>query len=83
MDEELPTDIVELAGEYLDSLDGGAGAEGDAEEVGENLEYWEHQVEEFEKGTAMHEMAVGERDEWQEKLEAIDAQGERREELRT
>lgn len=83
MGEEPLTDIVDLAEEYLDSLDDGEGAEGDADEVHEELEYWEQQVEEFDEGTAMYEMAVGERNEWREKLEAIDARGERREELRT
>lgn len=83
MSEELPTDIVELAEEYLESLDGGDDVEGNLEEVRGNLEYWEQQVEEFEEGTAMHEMAVGERDEFREKLEAIDARGERRERLRS
>lgn len=83
MGEDLPNDLVDLAEEYLDSLDGGDEAEGDAEEVREELEYWEQQVREFEEGTAMHEMAVGERDKLREKLEAIDARGERREELRS
>lgn len=83
MSEEPPTDIVDLADEYLDSLEGGGVSEGNAEEIREELEYWEQQVDAFKKGTAMHEMAVGERDEWREKMEAIDARGERREKLRT
>lgn len=83
MSDEPPTDIVDLAEEYLDSLDGDEETEGEAEEVRKNLEYWEEQVNEFEEGTAMHEMAVGERDECREKLEAINARGERREELRS
>lgn len=83
MGENPSTNIAGLAEEYLDSLDDGEGAEGNAVEAREEFEYWEGQVDEFEEGTVMHEMAVEERDDWREKRDAINARGERREELRT
>lgn len=83
MSEETSIGIVDLAEEYLNSLDGGDEPEGDAEEVHEEVRYWEEQVSEFEEGTSMHEMALVERDKWREKLEAIEARGERREELKS
>lgn len=81
MSDEMSDDIVNLAKEYLDSLDQDSTVE-NLQEVKGEIEYWEEQVEEFEKGTAMHEMAVEKLDDWREKLEAFEARGERREELR-
>ncbi|MDH5020352.1 hypothetical protein [Halobacterium rubrum] len=81
MSEEFPEDVVELAEEYLDACNGDAASRTD--EVQEELEYWQEQADEFEEGTPMHEMAVEERDEFQERLEKISEQGERRSELRT
>lgn len=82
MSDGLSDDIVTVAEEYLDSLEGGGDSEVDPDEAREELEYWEEQVGEFEEGTVMNEMVVGERNEWREKLEAVDALDERREELR-
>lgn len=80
MSDEAPDDVVALAEEYLSSIDDGSGE--NMEEVQKELEYWGEQVDEFEEGTPMHEMAVEERDEWCERVEAIEAKGERCEEFR-
>ena len=80
MSDEVPDDIVTLAEEYLSSIDEGTAE--DVEEVREELEYWEDQVDEFKEGTPMYEMAVEERDERCERLETVEAKGERSEEFR-
>ena len=80
MSDEVPDDIVTLAEEYLNSID--EGITEDVEEVREELEYWEDQVDEFNEGTPMYEMAVEERDERCERLETVEAKGERCEEFR-
>jgi len=82
MTDELPDDIVALAEEYLDIIDSGDTTE-NVEESRAELKYWEEQVTEFEEGTPMYEMAVEERDKWREEVEAVESQGEYREELRT
>lgn len=81
MSDEIPDEVLTLSEEYLDSLD--ADTSGDVEEVQAEVEYWDEQVEEFEEGTPMHEMAVEEHEEWREKLDSIEAQGERNEKLKS
>jgi hypothetical protein len=80
MSNELPEDVVELSEEYLDTCNGDVGSRTD--EIQEELEYWQDQVDELEEGTPIHEIAVGERDEFQEQLEEISGREERRSELR-
>jgi len=80
MSDETTTSVLELANDYLESLDTNSTGE-DIEEVKEELEYWEEQVREFEEGTTMYEMAVEERDEWSEELESIEQKRKQREEL--
>ena len=81
MTDDLPEGIVELAKAYLESHDSDDITD-DESEIEENLEYWRKQVEEFEEGTPMYEMAVEERDNYQEKYDEISEQDERRSELR-
>lgn len=81
MTDDLPEGIVELAEAYIESQDGDDTTD-DETEIEENLEYWEEQVEEFEEGTPMYEMAVEERDNYREKYNKISEQNERRSELR-
>lgn len=81
MTDDLPEGIVELAKAYLESHDSDDTID-DESEIEENLEYWREQVEEFEEGTPMYEMAVEERDSYQEKYDEISEQDERRSELR-
>jgi hypothetical protein len=73
MTEETPDDITKLAQEYLNSLEGD---EDGLEGLQEELEYWKQQVDEFEDGTPMHEMAVEERDERRERIGTVRDQGE-------
>lgn len=80
MTEEVPDDLVELAEAYLHSLDTD---NVDSSEVKEGIEYWQEQVEEFEEGTPMCEIAVEERDRLEERREEVSTKGERRERLRT
>jgi hypothetical protein len=73
-------ELTDLAEEYLESLDSNPGET--LEELCEELKYWKDQVGEFEEGTPMHDMAVEERNKAQEQLDAIEAKGERCDELR-
>lgn len=81
MNEDIPDDLSELADVYLSTLDADPG--GASKELHEDLQYWEEQVEEFEEGTPMHEMAVEERDKVQKRIDEIETKGNRREELGT
>jgi hypothetical protein len=81
MTDDLPEGIVELAKAYIESHDGDDTTD-DEIEIEENLEYWQEQVEEFEEGTPMYEMAVEERDNYQERYNKTSEQDERRSELR-
>lgn len=80
MSEEVPDALVELAEAYLSSLDSD---DADDEEIEEGLEYWQGQVKEFEEGTPMYEMAVEERERFEERYEEISTIGEWRKRLRT
>lgn len=81
MTDDLPEGIVELAQAYLESHDSDDTTD-DGSEIVENLDYWREQVEEFEEGTPMYEMAVEERDNYQEKYDKLSELDERRSELR-
>jgi len=80
MSKELSEDVVELSEEYLDTCNGDIGSR--TEEIQQELEYWQEQVDEVEEGTPIHEIAVGERDEFREQLEEISGREERQSELR-
>ena len=80
MSKELSEDVVELSEEYLGTCNGDIGSR--TEETQQELEYWQEQVDELEEGTPIHEIAVGERDEFREQLEEISGREERRSELR-
>jgi hypothetical protein len=81
MTDDIPEGIVELSKAYLESHDSDDTTD-DESEIEENLEYWQEQVEEFDEGTPMYEMAVEERDNYQENHNKISEQDERRSELR-
>ena len=81
MTNDLPEGIVELAKAYLESHDSDDTPD-DESDIEENLEYWQEQVEEFEEGTPMYEMAVEERDNYQQRYNEISEQDKRRSELR-
>jgi hypothetical protein len=81
MSDDRPENLSELAEEYLQSLEFVPSK--DSEKLREELEYWEEQVQDFEEETPMHEMAIEERDEVQEQLDAMESKGKRYEELRT
>lgn len=81
MTDNIPEEIVELAEAYLENHDGDDTTD-DESEMEENLEYWQEQVEDFEEGTPMYEMAVEERDNYQEKYDKMSEQDERGAELR-
>ncbi|GAA0676215.1 hypothetical protein ACFQDG_01905 [Natronoarchaeum mannanilyticum] len=80
MTDEVPGDLIELSETYLDLF---GGSDVDEVEVEEDLEYWQEQVNEFEEGTPMYEMAVGERDKLKERFEELSTQEERHEQFRT
>lgn len=82
MTDEFPEEIGELADAYLE-VHGSDDTVDDETEIEENLEYWQEQVEEFEEGTPMYEMAVEERDKYKKSYNEISEQGERRTRLRS
>lgn len=81
MTDEPPEGIVELANAYLE-VHGSDDTADDETEIEENMEYWQEQVEEFEEGTPMYEIAVEERDKYREKYNEISEQGDRRTRIR-
>jgi hypothetical protein len=80
MSDEPSEDIRSLAEEYLDTLSSDVSA--NVNEVEKELDYWQEQVDEFEGGTPMYEMAVEEREKHQERLNDVTKRGERQSELR-
>lgn len=80
MNDEFPGDIRGLAEAYLDTLNSDVAT--DVDEIEEELDYWQEQVDEFEESTPMYEMAVEEHEKFQERLEDVSKQGERRSKLR-
>lgn len=83
MAEDIPDDLVELAKAYLDTRGSGdSHADNDGKEIEKELEYWQEQVEEFEEETPMHEIAVEERDKFQERYEEASTKDERHTQLR-
>lgn len=77
---DVPNDLVDLAETYLESLEGD---DADAKEIEDELKYWRAQVDEFEEGTPMYEIAVDERDRLSDRLEEIAESGDARARLRT
>lgn len=77
---DVPDELVDLAEAYLESLEAD---DSDAEEIEDELEYWNAQVGEFEEGTSMYKMAVEERDQLSARLEEIAESGDERARLRT
>ena len=81
MSEDIPENVVALAEDYLGCLEKEVDIENE-QEVEEGVEYWKEQVDEFEEGTAMYEMAVEELGEWHNKQETIETKGETQETLK-
>lgn len=80
MSDEPPGELLELAEEYLDTRNGESDT--DVDELEAERDYWQEQVDEFEEGTPMYEMAIEERDKFQEKLDDVSKHEERRSRLR-
>lgn len=80
--DDLPSDIVDLAEEYLDLVvwtDDTDTEEGDIGELREKLDQWEDDLEDLDEDDELYSIGVAERDNIEEQIAAHDREEERRE----